>query len=68
MTKAIDGWIPSEEWCTKYAERKNTIHVRVTRDVWQRGVHFSAPDGGRFYVHEARCLEWLKKQKPLWYK
>lgn len=61
-TPEINGWITAEDWCEKYHDRRNTIHVRVNKGLWRRGEHYSAPDGGRFYVHEQRCKEWMQKQ------
>jgi len=61
--REMDGWISAKDWCDRYGERPNTIHVRVSRGIWKRGVHYSAPDAGRFFVHEARCVEWLKGQR-----
>lgn len=55
----IDGWISANSWCEKYHEQKDTIHARVAANRWQRGVHYSAPDGGTFFVHEARAKQWL---------
>ncbi len=54
-----DGWISLEDWCIKHDERKNTVHKRVTDGAWERGVHYSAPDGGQGFIHEARATEWM---------
>lgn len=59
MTDKFDGWITADEWCEKYADRRNTIHVRINQGAWQRGVHYSAPDPARCYVHEERCKAWM---------
>lgn len=62
---AIDGWISLESWCEKYHERRDTVHARVHAGRWVRGVHYSAPDGGSCFVHEARAKAWLDERKPV---
>ena len=58
-----DGWIPIDEYCAKYNERRNTIHARINTGVWERGVHYARPDGSAGFVHEERAKVWLE-QKP----
>lgn len=53
-----DGWMPIDEYCTKYAERRNTIHARVNTGVWQRGVHYALPDNSAGFIHEERARAW----------
>lgn len=60
-----DGWIPLDEWCEKYNDRKNTCHKRVTDGAWIRGEHISAPDGGECFVHEKRCRDWMATKRKL---
>ena len=63
--KEQDGWIRIEDWCLRYDERKNTVHKRVTDGAWERGIHYSAPDGGDGFVHEARARTWLEERGKL---
>lgn len=61
----FDGWISLDEWCQKYGEQRDTVHARVSNGRWQRGHHFSAPDGGSCFVHEERARAWLIEKGKL---
>jgi hypothetical protein len=60
-----DGWISLDDWCTMHGERKNTVHKRVTDCAWERGVHYSAPDGGLGFVHQAKAELWMAQRGKL---
>lgn len=58
-----DGWITLEDWCEKTGETRNVVHARIHAGRWQRGVEYSAPDGGSCFVHQARAQAWVDARK-----
>lgn len=62
---SIDGWITFEDYCLKYGEKKGTVQKRAADGNWERGVHYSSPDGSQVYVHEARAAAWLRERGRL---
>lgn len=67
MSAALDygGWILLDDFCAKHGLRPNTIQKRIHDDIWKRGEHYSSPEGGKAYLHEERCLAWLKDHNKL---
>lgn len=63
--KDHDGWLHIKDYCEKYGEKPNTVHKRVADGVWERGEHYSAPDGGECFINEARAAAWLKQRGKL---
>lgn len=57
-----DGWMPLNEFCEKYHQRKNTIIKRVYEGAWPRGEMYSSPTGGAAFVHEERAVAWLRER------
>jgi len=58
----VDGWIPLDQWCEQYGERKNTVLKRITNEVWLRGEVAATPDGGEVFIHEERAKKWLAQK------
>lgn len=65
MSDIFDGWLPVDDYCEKYAERRNTVLARMNSGMWERGFHIANPDGGLTYVHEERAKAWLKEHNKL---
>lgn len=63
MTEA--GWMPLDEFCETYHQRKNTILKRVHEGIWPRGVIYASPSGGKAFVHVERAAEWLRARGKL---
>lgn len=61
--RQADGWILTSDWCRMTGETANAVRQRVHRGDWQRGVHWSAPDPRRSYVHEPTARAWLEARK-----
>jgi hypothetical protein len=66
MADTLDGWIRTDEYCRRYNEKPDALRTRVANGIWQRGVHWAAPNGrGISYVHEERCRAWLRERGRL---
>lgn len=63
-----DGWITLSRYCKETGETKQTVHLRVSRGKWIRGVHYTVPDGGGAWVNIVAIRKWLldnmESQKP----
>lgn len=60
-----DPWIPIDDYCRSYNERQGTVHKRVQDGVWQRGVHYAAPQAGTAYINEPLARAWLEEKGKL---
>lgn len=59
MAETTEDWLPLREWCEKYGDSLGAAHKRVADGTWQRGFHYSSPEGHNAFVHERRCKDWM---------
>lgn len=58
-TETLGGWITLTKYCEISGETRQSVHVRVATGKWQRGVHYSRPDGGSSWINVPAVLAWL---------
>ncbi|WP_286237938.1 hypothetical protein [Neptuniibacter halophilus] len=54
------GYIPLADWCEFEGVTTNAITVRLSKGIWQKGVHVVKPRGGRSMVNLKAAKRWLE--------
>lgn len=62
--ETLDGWVTLTRYCEITGETRQAVHVRVTTGRWQRGVHYSKPDGGNAWINVPAVLQWVQSMAP----
>lgn len=62
--ETLDGWVTLTRYCEITGETRQAVHVRVTTGRWQRGVHYSKPDGGNAWINVPAVLLWVQSMAP----
>ena len=53
------GYIPINDWCEFEGCTRNAIDIRISKGIWQRGVHVIKPNGGKMMVNLKAAKKWL---------
>lgn len=62
--ETLNGWVTLSRYCEITGETRQAVHVRVTTGRWQRGVHYSRPDGGNAWINVHAVLQWVQNMTP----
>ncbi|MEH6577110.1 MAG: hypothetical protein V7731_08520 [Amphritea sp.] len=54
------GYVPLEDWCEFEHCTQNAVTVRLSKGIWQRGVHVVKPKGGKSMVNLRAAKRWLE--------
>ncbi len=59
----IVGHVPIQTWCAFEGCTVNAIDSRVSKGIWQTGVHVIKPTGGKRMVNLKAAKQWLEGKK-----
>jgi len=59
----IIGFVPLKDWCEFEGCTTQAISVRISKGIWQRGVHVVKPHGGKSMVNLEAAKRWLQGKK-----
>lgn len=54
------GHVPLDDWLEFEGCTRNAIDVRISKGIWQRGVHVIKPPGGKSMVNLKAAKRWLE--------
>lgn len=57
----VRGWITLKRYCEVSGDSRQAVHLRVRAGKWQRGVHFTVPDGSGAWVNIPAVINWLRE-------
>lgn len=64
VEEGLRGWIPLKTYLRLFPEEsKPAIETRMKRKHWQRGVHYSTPEGGKIWVNLLAIRAWVEGDK-----
>jgi hypothetical protein len=57
----MGGWVPLRQYLRTYPdETQAKIDTRLSRKVWERGVHFAVPPKSRAWVNLPAIRQWIE--------
>ena len=59
----IIGYVPLGDWCEFEGCTANAIKVRLSKGIWQHGVHVVKPKGGKSMVNLKAAKKWLEESQ-----
>lgn len=61
----MNGWVPLRNYCRLFGETSNAVQLRITRGLWDEGVHYARRPGADTWVNLIRIREWLEGKVPV---